>query len=179
MAELMHQMRDPAHTLGGSVGSIPQTLIGGAGGGAGGHSSSNGALNGIHATPATSLKMSEAMRHAQHDASPNPISSKMKASQVVHARPEQLLRHGEHSHIHLGAEQPLPACGHLAKPHALLRGDVRGQDSSVPEAGAKFLHRRRPAQVQGVRRAAPAAPAEPQDVPQQRGGCGHRGQDRQ
>ncbi|XP_026839949.1 TBC1 domain family member 4 isoform X1 [Drosophila persimilis] len=80
MAELMHQMRDPAHTLGGSVGSIPQTLIGGAGGGAGGHSSSNGALNGIHATPATSLKMSEAMRHAQHDASPNPISSKMKAS---------------------------------------------------------------------------------------------------
>ncbi|XP_034665464.1 TBC1 domain family member 4 isoform X2 [Drosophila subobscura] len=81
MAELMHQMRDPAHTLGGSVGSIPQTLIGGAGGaGAGGHSASNGALNGIHATPATNLKMSEAMRQAQHDASPNPISSKMKAS---------------------------------------------------------------------------------------------------
>ncbi|KPU80461.1 uncharacterized protein Dana_GF16342, isoform F [Drosophila ananassae] len=76
MAELMHQMRDPAHTLGGSVGSIPQTLIGG-----GGHSSSsNGALNGIHATPATNLKMSEAMRSAQHDTSPNPVSSKMKAS---------------------------------------------------------------------------------------------------
>ncbi|KAH8248377.1 hypothetical protein KR032_004194 [Drosophila birchii] len=77
MAELMHQMRDPAHTLGGSVGSIPQTLIGG---GTGGHSSSNGGLNGIHATPATNLKMSEAMRSAQHDTSPNPVSSKMKAS---------------------------------------------------------------------------------------------------
>ncbi|KAH8344340.1 hypothetical protein KR084_009926 [Drosophila pseudotakahashii] len=77
MAELMHQMRDPAHTLGGSVGSIPQTLIGGGGGS---HGSSNGALNGIHATPATNLKMSEAMRSAQHDTSPNPVSSKMKAS---------------------------------------------------------------------------------------------------
>lgn len=75
MAELMHQMRDPAHTLGGSVGSIPQTLI--AGSGVGG---TNGSLNGIHATPATNLKMSEALRHAQHDASPNPVSSKMKAS---------------------------------------------------------------------------------------------------
>ncbi|XP_070073761.1 TBC1 domain family member 1 isoform X2 [Drosophila takahashii] len=77
MAELMHQMWDPAHTLGGSVGSIPQTLIGGGGGS---HGSSNGALNGIHATPATNLKMSEAMRSAQHDTSPNPVSSKMKAS---------------------------------------------------------------------------------------------------
>lgn len=73
MAELMHQMRDPAHTLGGSVGSIPQTLIAGSGG-------TNGTLNGIHATPATNLKMSEALRNAQHDASPNPVSSKMKAS---------------------------------------------------------------------------------------------------
>lgn len=77
MAELMHQMRDPAHTLGGSVGSIPQTLIGGGGGS---HGNSNGALSGIHATPATNLKMSEAMRNAQHDTSPNPVSSKMKAS---------------------------------------------------------------------------------------------------
>lgn len=74
MAELMHQMRDPAHTLGGSVGSIPQTLIAGSGG------TTNGTLNGIHATPATNLKMSEALRNAQHDASPNPVSSKMKAS---------------------------------------------------------------------------------------------------
>ncbi|XP_030375909.1 TBC1 domain family member 4 isoform X2 [Scaptodrosophila lebanonensis] len=79
MAELMHQMRDPAHTLGGSVGSIPQTLIGGAGGGGSG-SSSHGALNGIHATPATNLKLTEALRNAQHDASPNLISSKMKSS---------------------------------------------------------------------------------------------------
>lgn len=78
MAELMHQMRDPAHTLGGSVGSIPQTLIAGSGGGVGG--GTNGTLNGIHATPATNLKMSEALRNAQHDASPNPVSSKMKAS---------------------------------------------------------------------------------------------------
>ncbi|XP_030565188.1 TBC1 domain family member 4 isoform X2 [Drosophila novamexicana] len=74
MAELMHQMRDPAHTLGGSVGSIPQSLIAGAGG------TAHGSLNGIHATPATNLKMSEALRNAQHDASPNPVSSKMKAS---------------------------------------------------------------------------------------------------
>lgn len=76
MAELMHQMRDPAHTLGGSVGSIPQTLI--AGSGVGGTNGTT--LNGIHATPATNLKMSEALRNAQHDASPNPVSSKMKAS---------------------------------------------------------------------------------------------------
>lgn len=77
MAELMHQMRDPAHTLGGSVGNIPQTLSAATGGGSGGH---NGSLNGIHATPATNLKMSDALRNAQHDASPNPVSSKMKAS---------------------------------------------------------------------------------------------------
>ncbi|KRG00533.1 TBC1 domain family member 4 isoform X2 [Drosophila mojavensis] len=74
MAELMHQMRDPAHTLGGSVGSIPQTLIAGASG------SAHGSLNGIHATPATNLKMSEALRSAQHDASPNLVSSQMKSS---------------------------------------------------------------------------------------------------
>ncbi|XP_034484650.1 TBC1 domain family member 4 isoform X1 [Drosophila innubila] len=80
MAELMHQMRDPAHTLGGSVGSIPQTLIAGTGGGGGSGGSHSGSLNGIHATPATNLKMSEALRNAQHDASPNPVSSKMKAS---------------------------------------------------------------------------------------------------
>ncbi|XP_023172961.1 TBC1 domain family member 4 isoform X4 [Drosophila hydei] len=74
MAELMHQMRDPAHTLGGSVGSIPQTLIAAAGG------STHGSLNGIHATPATNLKMSEALRNTQHDASPNLASSHMKSS---------------------------------------------------------------------------------------------------
>ncbi|KAH8381751.1 hypothetical protein KR093_011657 [Drosophila rubida] len=78
MAELMHQMRDPAHTLGGSVGSIPQNLI--ASGGVAGANGHGGSFNGIHATPATNLKMSEALRTAQHDASPNPVSSKMKAS---------------------------------------------------------------------------------------------------
>ncbi|XP_017847705.1 TBC1 domain family member 4 isoform X2 [Drosophila busckii] len=79
MAELMHQMRDPAHTLGGSVGSIPQTLIGGAAVTGGG--THVGVVNGgLHATPANNLKMSEALRQATHDASPNPVSSRMKAS---------------------------------------------------------------------------------------------------
>lgn len=80
MAELMHQMRDPAHTLGGSVGSIPQTLVA--------NSSAEGSLqkalsgNGIHTTPATNLKLSEALRQAQHDASPSLATStaKMKSS---------------------------------------------------------------------------------------------------
>ncbi|XP_065357640.1 TBC1 domain family member 4 isoform X2 [Calliphora vicina] len=82
MAELMHQMRDPAHTLGGSVGSIPQTLVA--------NNSTTGADmslqkalsgNGVHTTPATNLKLSEALRQAQHDASPNLVSSsKMKSS---------------------------------------------------------------------------------------------------
>ncbi|XP_018803424.1 PREDICTED: TBC1 domain family member 4 isoform X5 [Bactrocera latifrons] len=79
MAELMHQMRDPAHTLGGSVGSIPQTFVAN---GSSNDLSMQRALtgNGIHATPATNLKLSEAVRNAQHDASPNIISSKMKSS---------------------------------------------------------------------------------------------------
>ncbi|XP_011179139.1 TBC1 domain family member 4 isoform X4 [Zeugodacus cucurbitae] len=79
MAELMHQMRDPAHTLGGSVGSIPQTFVAN---GSNNDLSMQRALtgNGIHATPATNLKLSEAVRNAQHDASPNIISSKMKSS---------------------------------------------------------------------------------------------------
>lgn len=80
MTELMHQMRDPVHTLGGSVGSIPQSFV---------PSSNKGtdmtlqkALkgSGIHTTPATNLKLAEAIRNAQHDASPNLISSKMSAS---------------------------------------------------------------------------------------------------
>ncbi|XP_061390357.1 TBC1 domain family member 1 [Musca vetustissima] len=82
MAELMHQMRDPAHTLGGSVGSIPQTLV--ANSAAGGELTMQKLLagNGIHTTPATNLKMSEAMRQAQHEASPTlaAASSKMKSS---------------------------------------------------------------------------------------------------
>ncbi|XP_004519518.1 TBC1 domain family member 4 isoform X3 [Ceratitis capitata] len=79
MAELMHQMRNPAHTLGGSVGSIPQTFVAN---GSGNDLSMQRALtgNGIHTTPATNLKVSEAVRNAQHDASPNIVSSKMKSS---------------------------------------------------------------------------------------------------
>ncbi|XP_019890540.2 TBC1 domain family member 4 isoform X1 [Musca domestica] len=84
MAELMHQMRDPAHTLGGSVGSIPQTLVANSSG-AGAELTMQKLLagNGIHTTPATNLKMSEAMRQqAQHEASPTlaATSSKMKSS---------------------------------------------------------------------------------------------------
>uniref|UniRef100_A0A2M4AA35 Rab-GAP TBC domain-containing protein n=1 Tax=Anopheles triannulatus TaxID=58253 RepID=A0A2M4AA35_9DIPT len=69
MAELMQQMRDPATIgAGGSVGSIPQSIV---------SSSANAndlqkALRnqGIHSTPASNLKLSEQMRHAQHDGSP-------------------------------------------------------------------------------------------------------------
>lgn len=81
MAELMHQMRDPAHTLGGSVGSIPQSLLSSSGNS--GELTFPKALGhgqGIHSTPATNLKLSEAVRNAQPDASPNLISSKMKSS---------------------------------------------------------------------------------------------------
>ncbi|XP_075146212.1 PTB_TBC1D1_like and TBC domain-containing protein plx isoform X2 [Haematobia irritans] len=84
MAELMHQMRDPAHTLGGSVGSIPQTLV--ANNNTGGDLSMQKVLasnGGVHTTPATNLKMAEAMRQAQREASPNlasSSSSKMKSS---------------------------------------------------------------------------------------------------
>uniref|UniRef100_A0A1I8PT26 Rab-GAP TBC domain-containing protein n=1 Tax=Stomoxys calcitrans TaxID=35570 RepID=A0A1I8PT26_STOCA len=83
MAELMHQMRDPAHTLGGSVGSIPQTLV--ANNNSAGDLSMQKVLtsNGVHTTPASNLKMAEAMRQAQREASPNvtaSTSSKMKSS---------------------------------------------------------------------------------------------------
>ncbi|XP_049529338.1 TBC1 domain family member 1 isoform X2 [Anopheles darlingi] len=69
MAELMQQMRDPATIgAGGSMGSIPQSIV---------SSSANAndlqkALRnqGIHSTPASNLKLSEQMRHAQHDGSP-------------------------------------------------------------------------------------------------------------
>ncbi|TMW50436.1 hypothetical protein DOY81_004489 [Sarcophaga bullata] len=82
MAELMHQMRDPAHTLGGSVGSIPQTLVSNS------STATEGSLqkalsgNGVHTTPATNLKLSEALRQSQHDASPSLATStaKMKSS---------------------------------------------------------------------------------------------------
>uniref|UniRef100_A0A182Q5F0 Rab-GAP TBC domain-containing protein n=1 Tax=Anopheles farauti TaxID=69004 RepID=A0A182Q5F0_9DIPT len=68
MAELMQQMRDPATIGGGSVGSIPQSIV---------SSSANPndlqkALRsqGVHSTPASNLKLAEQMRHAQHDSSP-------------------------------------------------------------------------------------------------------------
>uniref|UniRef100_A0A182M7A7 Rab-GAP TBC domain-containing protein n=1 Tax=Anopheles culicifacies TaxID=139723 RepID=A0A182M7A7_9DIPT len=68
MAELMQQMRDPATIGGGSVGSIPQSIV---------SSSANPndlqkALRnqGLHSTPASNLKLSEQMRYAQHDSSP-------------------------------------------------------------------------------------------------------------
>ncbi|XP_058061226.1 TBC1 domain family member 4 [Anopheles bellator] len=69
MAELLQQMRDPSTIgAGGSVGSIPQSIV-----------SSNANANdlqkalrsqGVHSTPASNLKLSEQMRHAQHDGSP-------------------------------------------------------------------------------------------------------------
>lgn len=77
MAELMQQMRDPSQTLGGSVGSIPQSIVA-----AGGDKSLQQALcgQGIHSTPASNLKASEAMRLAKHDGGPSIFSPKMAAS---------------------------------------------------------------------------------------------------
>lgn len=75
MTELMQQMRDPVHTLGGSVGNIPQTFV-----------ASEISLqkplrgNGLQTTPASHFKLSESVRNAQHDASPNLVSSKMSSS---------------------------------------------------------------------------------------------------
>ena len=82
----MHLMRDSPQPLGGSVGSIPSTFIGG-----GRASASSGdlqtlqkALNashGIHSTPASNLKFSESVRNAQHDGSPSIVSTrKMQTS---------------------------------------------------------------------------------------------------
>lgn len=71
----MQQMRDPVHTLGGSVGNIPQTFV-----------ASEISLqkplrgNGLQTTPASHFKLSESVRNAQHDASPNLVSSKMSSS---------------------------------------------------------------------------------------------------
>lgn len=80
MTELMQQMRDPIHTLGGSVGSIPQTLVGSSGSGS--DLSLQKALrgNGIHSTPASNLKLTEALRDTQHDSSPTLTNSKMSSS---------------------------------------------------------------------------------------------------
>lgn len=78
MTELMHQMRDPSQTLGGSVGSIPSTFV---------SSGSNDLTlqkalqsQGVHSTPASNLKQTEAVRFAHHDGSPSLISAKMASS---------------------------------------------------------------------------------------------------
>lgn len=78
MTELMHQMRDPSQTLGGSVGSIPSSFV---------SSGSNDSTlqkalqgQGVHSTPASNLKQTEAVRFAHHDGSPSVASSKMASS---------------------------------------------------------------------------------------------------
>lgn len=73
----MHQMRDPSQPLGGSVGSIPQSIVA-----AGGDKSLQQALcgQGIHSTPASNLKVAEAMRLAKHDGGPSIFSPKMASS---------------------------------------------------------------------------------------------------
>lgn len=80
MTELMHQMRDPNQTLGGSVGSIPSSFV----------SSGSGTndmtlqkalqAQGVHSTPASNLKHAEAVRFAHHDGSPSVTSAKMSSS---------------------------------------------------------------------------------------------------
>lgn len=78
MTELMHQMRDPSQTLGGSVGSIPSSFV----------SSGSNDLSlqkalqgqGVHSTPASNLKQTEAVRFAHHDGSPSLTSTKMASS---------------------------------------------------------------------------------------------------
>ncbi|XP_050068106.1 TBC1 domain family member 1 isoform X3 [Anopheles maculipalpis] len=88
MAELMQQMRDPATIGGGSVGSIPQSIV---------SSSANAndlqkALRnqGIHSTPASNLKISEQMRHAQHDSSPTVAYHQQHTQhQPPHPHPQQ------------------------------------------------------------------------------------------
>lgn len=79
MTELMHQMRDPNQNFGGSVGSIPSSFM------ASSKSSNDlkiqNALRGTdHSTPATNLKLSEAVRNAHHDGSPSLVSGKMGTS---------------------------------------------------------------------------------------------------
>lgn len=78
MTELMHQMRDPSQTLGGSVGSIPSSFV----------SSGSNDLSlqkalqgqGVHSTPASNLKQTEGVRFAHHDGSPSLTSTKMASS---------------------------------------------------------------------------------------------------
>ncbi|XP_055716337.1 TBC1 domain family member 4 isoform X3 [Phlebotomus papatasi] len=79
MTELMQQMRDPSHNLGGSVGSIPQSIVSVPGSS---EVSVPKALRnqGVHSTPASNLKLNEALRHAQHDGGPSIFTPKMASS---------------------------------------------------------------------------------------------------
>lgn len=73
----MHQMRDPSQTLGGgSVGSIPSSFV------SSGSNDLQKALQGqgVHSTPASNLKQTEAVRFAHHDGSPSLTSAKMASS---------------------------------------------------------------------------------------------------
>lgn len=80
MAELMNQMRDPSQPLGGSVGSIPQSIGSSASGAGGGSDKALYTGQGVHSTPASNLKVAEAMRQAKHDGSPSIFSPKMASS---------------------------------------------------------------------------------------------------
>lgn len=62
-------MRDPASIGGGSVGSIPQSIVSSSANSNDIHRALRG--QGIHSTPASNLKLSEQMRNAQHDSSPS------------------------------------------------------------------------------------------------------------
>lgn len=101
MTELLHQMRDPAQPLlgGGSVGSIPSSFIAPAnnpgfkstsasqpasGDSHGRHSASLLRGSGApHATPASNLKLAEAVRTAQHDGSPSVVDRRASSSSAL------------------------------------------------------------------------------------------------
>lgn len=80
MTELMHQMRDPSQTLGGSVGSIPSSFVATSTGSGDMSLQKTLRSHGIQSTPASNLKLSEAVRNAHHDGSPSLVGSKMSAS---------------------------------------------------------------------------------------------------
>lgn len=90
MTELMHQMRDPASIGGGSVGSIPQSIVSSSANSNDIHRALRG--QGIHSTPASNLKLSEQMRNAQHDSSPtlNPNQNGNSATGQQHGSQSRL-----------------------------------------------------------------------------------------
>lgn len=96
-------MRDSPQPLGGSVGSIPSTFIGGR------TSSSSGDLqtlqkalraHGVHSTPASNLKFSESVRNAQHDGSPSIASTRKIHTSRSYSH--DLKTHTESSNSNLG-----------------------------------------------------------------------------